>query len=120
MELACDWNLAQARKEKTVLELGLEWSPEFSPSHRKGSAVLMLQTALEQHGKPPGEKKKQSLLQGVILKMRDVWDFRQPQLPRGRPTVTNAILQVTVLVNESHCSNLHESEIIIFLLHQHW
>lgn len=41
-------------------------------------------------------------------------------LPRGLPTVTNAILQVTVLVNESHCSNLHESEIIIFLLHQHW
>lgn len=40
----------------------------------------------------------------------------EPLLPRGLLTVTNGIPLVTVLVNESYCSNLHESKIIIFLL----
>lgn len=35
---------------------------------------------------------------------------------RGLLPVANVILLVSVLVNESHCSNLHESKIIIFLL----
>ena len=45
-----------------------------------------------------------------------IWYLLQPSLPRGLLAVTNVILLVTVLVNESYCSNLHESKLIIFLL----
>lgn len=49
-------------------------------------------------------------------KSKQICCLLQPQLPRGLLPVTNVILLVTVLVNESYCSNLHESKIIIFLL----
>lgn len=88
---------------------------EASPSHRISSSYCKWPQRTQKTAERKAESPSRCHRAG-----RNVRDFRQLWLPRGLPTVTNAILLVTVLVNESHCSNLHESEIIIFLLSQHW